>query len=153
MKGGLLLDVVVGQGAAILQLLTSENQSLLIRRNTFLILNLLLDILDGVGGIDIKSDGLARQGLDEDLHTRSTTQTKHQVKGGLLLDVVVGQGAAILQLLTSENQSLLIRRDTFLVLNLLLDILDRVRGVDIKSDGLACKGLDEDLHTRSTTQT
>merc|ERR1712137_431317 len=126
MKGGLLLDVVVGQGAAIFQLLTSENQSLLIRRDTFLVLNLLLDILDSVRGVDIESDGLARKGLDEDLHTRSTTQTKHQMKGGLLLDVVVGQGAAIFQLLTSENQSLLIRRDTFLVLNLLLDVLDSV---------------------------
>ena len=42
-----------------------------------------------------------RQGLDEDLH--STTQTKDQVKGGLLLDVVVAEGATILELLTSEN--------------------------------------------------
>lgn len=37
MKGRLLLDVVVGQGAAILQLLTSEDQALLVRGNTLLV--------------------------------------------------------------------------------------------------------------------
>ena len=43
----------------------------------------------------------------------TTTKAEHQVKGGFLLDVVVAQGAAILKLLTSEDQTLLIRRDTF----------------------------------------
>lgn len=27
-----------------------------------------LDIVDGIGGLDLKGDGLARKGLDEDLH-------------------------------------------------------------------------------------
>ena len=35
---------------------------------TLLVLDLLLHILDGVAGLDIKSDGLASEGLDEDLH-------------------------------------------------------------------------------------
>lgn len=48
--------------------------------------------------------------LDKDLHT--TTETKDWVKCWLLLDVVVTQGAAILQLLSSEDKTLLIRRDT-----------------------------------------
>ena len=26
------------------------------------------DIVDGVGGLDLEGDGLAREGLDEDLH-------------------------------------------------------------------------------------
>merc|ERR1712244_141954 len=43
MKGGLLLDVVVRESTAILQLLTSEDQSLLIWGNTLLILDLSLD--------------------------------------------------------------------------------------------------------------
>ena len=34
----------------------------------------------------------------------TTSQTKHQVEGGLLLDVVVREGAAILELLASEDQ-------------------------------------------------
>jgi len=42
----------------------------------------------------------------------TTTKAEHQVKGRLLLDVVVTQGATILQLLASEDQSLLIRGDT-----------------------------------------
>lgn len=42
----------------------------------------------------------------------------------------------------------MIRRDSFLVLDLRLDIIDRVGELDFKSDGLANKGLDEDLHTR-----
>jgi len=42
----------------------------------------------------------------------TTTKAEHQVQGGLLLDVVVGQGATILELLTGKDQSLLIGRDT-----------------------------------------
>ena len=53
---------------AILKLLASKNQPLLIGRNTLLILDLGLHILDGVGRLDLKGDGLACQGLDEDLH-------------------------------------------------------------------------------------
>jgi hypothetical protein len=48
----------------------------------------------------LKTGRLASEGLDEDLHT--TTQVEHQVNGGLLLDVVVGEGMAILKLLASE---------------------------------------------------
>jgi len=68
MKSGFLLDVVIRQCAAILKLLASEDQSLLVRRNAFLILDLGLDIVDGIGGLDLKSDGLASEGLYEDLH-------------------------------------------------------------------------------------
>jgi hypothetical protein len=51
-----------------------------------------------------------------DLHT--ATKTENKVKGGLLLDVVVGKGPAVLELLSSEDQALLVRRNTLLVLNL-----------------------------------
>jgi len=78
----------------------------------------------------------------------STAKTEDQMKGRLLLDVVVGESAAILELLSSEDETLLIRRDSFLILNLLLDVLNGVTGVDIKSDGLAREGLDENLHSR-----
>ena len=40
-----------------------------------LVLDLGLDIVDGVRGLDLKGDGLAREGLDENLH--STTETKN----------------------------------------------------------------------------
>ncbi len=67
----------------------------------------------------------------------SSSETKDQVKGGFLLDVVIAQGATIFQLLSGKDKTLLIRRDSFLILDLRLDIVDGVRWLDIKSDGLA----------------
>ena len=60
-----------------------------------------------------------------------------------LLDVIIGQCTSILELLAGEDQTLLIRRNTLLVLDLGLDIVDRIGGFDLKSDGFACEGLDE----------
>ena len=80
------------------QKLTGKDQSLLVWGNSLLVLDLGLDVLDRVGGLDLEGDGLASEGLHEDLHT--TTKAEHQVKGGLLLDVVVGQRAAVLELLS-----------------------------------------------------
>jgi len=48
------------------------------------------------------------------------------VESRLLLNVVVGEGSSVFELLSSEDKSLLIRGDTFLVLDLCLDILDVV---------------------------
>merc|ERR1719232_443577 len=76
----------------------------------------------------------------------TSPQPEDKVKSGLLLDVVVGQSPAILQLLASEDQPLLIRGNSLLVLDLGLDILDSVRGLHLKGDGLAREGLHEDLH-------
>ena len=78
-KGRFLLDVVVRQGSAVFQLLSSKDESLLIGGDSFLVLNLGLDILNGVRWFDIKSDGLSSEGLHEDLH--SSSQSEHQVKG------------------------------------------------------------------------
>ena len=149
-EGGLLLDVVVRQSPAILQLLSGEDQPLLVRRDALLVLNLGLDIVDGVAGLDIQGDGLARQGLHKDLHT--STQAQDQVEGGLLLDVVVRQSPAILQLLSGEDQPLLVRRDALLVLNLGLHIVNGVAGLDIQGDSLARQGLHKDLHTSTQAQ-
>jgi hypothetical protein len=70
------------------------------------------------------------------------------MQSGLLLDVVVRESSTILELLTSEDESLLIWWDTFLVLDLGLDVLDSVSWLNIKSDGLSGKGLNEDLHLK-----
>ena len=64
----------------------------------------------------------------------------------LLLDVVVRQRAAILKLLASEDEALLIRGDALLVLDLLLHVVNSVRRLDIERDRLARKGLNENLH-------
>ena len=145
MEGGLLLDVVVRKGSAILELLTSEDESLLIWGNTFLVLDLGLDVLNGVCGLDIEGDSLTSEGLDEDLHT--TSKSEDEMESGLLLDVVVLEGTSVFELLTGEDKSLLIWRDTFFILNLSLDIFNGVSRLDVKSDCLSCKGLDKDLHT------
>ena len=79
-----------------------------------------------------------RHALDEDLH--ASTQTQHQVQGGLLLDVVVSQSAAILELLASKDQALLVRGNALLVLDLALHVLDGVRRLHLQSDGLASQG-------------
>ena len=71
---------------------------------------------------------------------------EHQVQGRLLLDVVVGEGAAVLELLAREDETLLVGGDALLVLDLRLDVVNRVRGLNLQGDGLACEGLDEDLH-------
>ena len=60
-----LLDIIIAQGTAILELLASEDQSLLVRRNAFLVLDLRLDIVNGVRRLHLKGDSLAREGLDE----------------------------------------------------------------------------------------
>ena len=71
MESGLLLDVVVRESAAILQLLARENQTLLIGRNALLILNLLLHVVDGVGRLHFQGDGFASERLNENLHSSS----------------------------------------------------------------------------------
>ena len=116
----------------------------MIRGNSFLVLNLGLHVLDGVGGLNLKGDGLSGEGLDEDLHT--TTESKDEMEGRFLLDVVVREGATVLELLSSEDESLLIRGNSFLVLNLGLHVLDGVGGLNLKGDGLSGEGLDKNLH-------
>merc|ERR1712020_801892 len=129
MKSALLLDVVVGESSSVLELLASEDQSLLIWGDSLLVLDLGLDVLNGVRWFDLQGDGLASQGFDEDLH--ASPESEHKMEGALLLDVVVGESSSVLQLLASEDQSLLIWWNAFLVLDLGLDVLDGVRGLDL----------------------
>ena len=50
------------------------------------------------------------------LNIHSSTKPEDKVKGTFLLDVVVGEGAPVLQLLPSKDETLLVRRNTFLIL-------------------------------------
>ena len=106
----------------------------------------------------------------------TTPQPQHQVKGAFLLNVVVGESATVLQLLSGKDQPLLVRGDPLLVLNprkdetlqsskrcqarggarrqvyatayldLCLHILDSVAGFHLKGDCLPREGFDKDLH-------
>ena len=59
-----------------------------------------------------------QRGLDLDHAETTTTESEDQMEGGLLLDVIVGESAAILELLAGEDQTLLIGGNTLLVLDL-----------------------------------
>ena len=45
----------------------------------------------------------------------TTTEAEDQMKSRLLLDVVVGEGATVFELLSGEDQTLLVGGDTLLV--------------------------------------
>jgi len=113
-------------------------------------LDLGLDIVDRIRSLDVKGDRFARQRLDEDLH--ATTQAQYQVERGLLLDIVIRERTAILQLLACKDKTLLVWWNTFLILDLGLDIVDRIRSLDVKGDGLARQGFHEDLHATAQAQ-
>lgn len=109
MEGRLLLNIVVGQGTTIFELLSGEDKTLLVGRDTLLVLDLGLNVVNSVGGLNLERDGLARQRLHKDLH--AATKAEDEVKGRLLLDVVVRKSSAVLELLAREDQALLVGRD------------------------------------------
>jgi len=122
---GLLLDVVVSKGSAILKLFTSKDKPLLIRWDPLLVLDLGLHIIDSVGALHFKGNCLSCECLHKDLH--ATTETENKVQCGLLLNVIISEGAAILKLLSSKNEPLLVRWNTLLILNFSFDIINGVR--------------------------
>jgi hypothetical protein len=53
-------------------------------------------------------------------------------------------------LLSGEDQALLVRGDSLLVLDLGLDIVDRITALDLERDGLAREGFDEAISMKTT---
>ena len=78
--------------------------------------------------------------------SEATTESEHEMEGGLLLNVVVRESSTVLELLTGEDKSLLIRGDALLVLDLSLDIFDGVRGLDVQGNSFTGESLYENLH-------
>ena len=79
------MDVVIAQCPAVFELFTGEDEALLVGWDALFILNLRLDIINGVTIIrnsrlgfiprlDFKCDGFAGEGLDKDLHTPPQTE-------------------------------------------------------------------------------
>jgi hypothetical protein len=62
--------------------------------------------------------------LHTDIHTSS--ESEDQVDGRFFLNIIVTKSSTVLKLLSGEDESLLIGGNTFLVLDLCLDILDGV---------------------------
>ena len=146
-ESGFLLDIVVRESSSVFELLSSKDKSLLIGRDAFFVLDLSLDVVDSVGWFDVEGDGLASEGLDKDLH--ATSESKDEMESGFLLDVVVGEGSSVFELFSSKDESLLIGRDSFFVLDLSLDIVDGVRWLDVEGNGFTSECFNEDLHFES----
>jgi len=149
-KSGFFLDVVVRESSAVFKLFTSKDESLLVRRDSFFVLNFGFNVLNGVRSVNVKSNCFTSEGFDEDLHTTSKSEDK--VECWLFLDVIVWESSSVFELFSCENKSLLIWRDSFFVLNFGFDVFDWVRGINIKSDGFTSEGLDKDLHSTSESE-
>ena len=78
----------------------------------------------------------------------TTTKAENKVKGRILLDGIILKSVAVFELLASENKTLLVWWDTLFVLDLSLDVLNAVGWLNLESNVLARKGLDEDLHEK-----
>ena len=65
---------------------------------------------------------------------------------GFFLDVKVTQFSPVFELLTGEDQSLFVVLGTFFVLDLLLDVHDRVARLHVQSNRLTGQSLNENLH-------
>ena len=97
-------------------------------------------VLEGLEG-DGLVDALGLLGLAVDLLfalLAAAAEAEDEVEGRLLLDVVIGKGPAVLELLAGEDEALLVRGNSLLVLDLGLHIVDGVRRLHIERDGLAC---------------
>ena len=92
----------------------------------------LLLLLD-LGGLVLHLTGTSKGAMD----LTTSTETKNEVESRFLLNVVIGKGAAVLELLSGENQTLLIWGNSLLILNLSLHVLDGVRRLDVESDRLS----------------
>jgi hypothetical protein len=72
-------------------------------------------------------------------------QTRKQVQGTLFLDFVIRKSATILELISQEYQSLLVRGVPCLVLDFGLNFLNRVARFNVKSMRISSKSFDKDL--------
>lgn len=79
-------------------------------------------------------------------HEKPATKAEYEVKCRLLLNIIVGERATVLELLPSEDKSLLIGGNTFLVLYLCLDVIYRITWFDFQSDCFSSERLYENLH-------
>ncbi len=103
-------------------------------------------LADGLAALlDFLHDGGIIEDSARDLAVASA-ETEDEVQRGFLLDVVVGEGAAVLELLAGKNEALLVGRDPLFVLDLSLYIINGVGRLDIEGDGLSGESLYENLH-------
>ena len=81
------------------------DEALLVGRNTVLLMDLHLDIVNSIRAVNRKSDGCPKLCLHEDPH-QAWNWVENKEKGGLLANVVVRQGALILELFVVKDEAL-----------------------------------------------
>lgn len=99
-----ILNVAVRKCPAVLELLPSEDQTLLGGGDALRLLNLRLDIVNSIRRVDLKRDGLddpVQEHLDVDLH--AAVQTEDRVQRRLLLDAVIRESGASFGLFPGED--------------------------------------------------
>lgn len=74
MDGRFFLDVVIREGSVVFELLSGENKTLLVGWDGLFILDLVLEILYGVGWFHVQGDVLSSEGSNKDLHWRCGTK-------------------------------------------------------------------------------
>ena len=77
MQGCFFLDVVIGQQTIVFELLSSEDEPLLIGWYAFFVLYFLLYHLDAIRSFHLDGYRLSRQRLHKDLHLRRCSRYKH----------------------------------------------------------------------------
>ncbi len=96
---------------------------------------------NSIGLINIDGHCFTREGLDEDLHS-STSEPEDHIHAGSVLDVVIGHGSSVFELLSSEDESLLLCRDTFPIEELGFDAFNCFVFFDVHGDDFSCEGFD-----------
>lgn len=79
----------------------------------------------------------------------TTSKSQHKMRRGRLSNVAVRQRMSNFQLLGSKDQSLLVRRNSFLILDLGHYIFYCTRGLNLENEGLSCKSFHENLYLGS----
>ena len=101
MQGVVFLDVIVSESLRVIKLFSSENDSLLVLRDSFSFSNLALDGFNAVSVSDFESDGLSSESSHEDLF--SSSESEYKVESRVFLDVVVVNCSAVFKSFSSEN--------------------------------------------------
>ena len=146
---GFRSDVVGPEGAVIFELSTGKREPLLLRTNSLLISELLLDVFNGIRSFNLERDGCSGEAVEStDVDPHARQPVKHKIEDRFCLDAMLPQRTATFKLLAIKDEALLVWRNGFLVMDLGLDSFDRVRWLDPEGNQSPCReDLDKDEHT------